>query len=103
MHNDAWVLNNPPLGPYTQDEDILITDEYNPEDYSEYAVGLDEIGFYTHFLKDKADKMLILLPLFDGEKPEKAKTHYERFSQYIKFQTKEGNIKDTTKEAIELF
>ena len=41
--------------------------------------------------------------LFDGEKSEKAKTHYERFNQYIKFQTKEGNIKDTTKEAIELF
>ena len=40
--------------------------------------------------------------MFDGEKPEKAKTHYERFSQYIKFQTKEGNIKDTTKKAIEL-
>ena len=50
-----------------------------------------------------ADKMLMLPPLFDGEKPEKAKTHYERFNQYIKFQTKEGNIKDTTKEAIELF
>ena len=45
----------------------------------------------------------MLPPLFDGEKPEKAKTHYERFNQYIKFQTKEGNIKDTTKEAIELF
>ena len=50
-----------------------------------------------------ADKMLMLPPLFDGEKPEKAKTHYERFNQYIKFQTKEGNIKDTTKEAIVLF
>ena len=50
-----------------------------------------------------ADKMLILPPLFDGEKPEKAKTHYERFNQCIKFQTKEGNIKDTTQEAIELF
>ena len=49
------------------------------------------------------DKMLMLPPLFDGEKPEKAKTHYERFNQYIKFQTKEGNIKDTTREAIELF
>ena len=47
--------------------------------------------------------MLMLPPLFDGEKPEKAKTHYERFNQYIKFQTKEGSIKDTTKEAIELF
>ena len=50
-----------------------------------------------------ADKMLMLSPLFSGEKPENAKTHYERFNQYIKFQTKEGNIKDTTKEAIELF
>ena len=50
-----------------------------------------------------ADKMLLLPPLFDGEKPEKAKTHYERFNQYIKFQTKEGNIKDTTQEAIKLF
>ena len=45
----------------------------------------------------------MLPPLFDGEKSEKAKTHYERFNQYIKFQTKEGNIKDTTQEAIELF
>ena len=27
-----------------------------------------------------ADKMLKLLPLFDGEKPEKAKTHYKRFN-----------------------
>ena len=45
-----------------------------------------------------------MLPtLFEGEKPGKAKTHYERFNQYIKFQTKEGNIKDTTKEAIKLF
>ena len=50
-----------------------------------------------------ANKMLMLPPLFDGEKPEKTKTHYERFNQYMKFQTKEGNIKDTTKEAIELF
>ena len=50
-----------------------------------------------------ADKMCMLPALFDGEKPEKAKTHYKRFNQYIKFQTKEGNIKDTTKEAIELF
>ena len=45
-----------------------------------------------------------MLPsLFDGEKPEKVKTHYERFNQYIKFQTKEGNIKDPIKESIELF
>ena len=50
-----------------------------------------------------ADKMLMIPALFDGKKPEKAKIHYKRFNQYIKFQTKEGNIKDTTKEAIELF
>ena len=50
-----------------------------------------------------ADKMLMLQPLFDGEKPEKAKNHYEWFNQYIKFQTKEGNIKNPIKETIELF
>ena len=50
-----------------------------------------------------ADKMLMIQALFDGKHPQKAKMHYERFNQYIKFQTKEGNIKDTTKEAIELF
>ena len=47
--------------------------------------------------------MLMLPPLFDGEKPEKLNTHYEWFNQYIKFQTKKGNIKDPIKEAIELF
>ena len=47
--------------------------------------------------------MIMIPALFDGKKPEKAKTHYERFDQYITFQTKEGNIRDTTKEAIELF
>ena len=47
--------------------------------------------------------MLMLPALFDGKKPEKAKTHYERFNQYIKCQTKEGNVKDITNEAIELF
>ena len=35
-----------------------------------------------------ADKMIMLPPLFDGEKPEKAKTHYKRFNQYIKFKLK---------------
>ena len=34
-----------------------------------------------------ADKMLMLPLLFDGEKPEKAKTHYEWLNQYIKFRT----------------
>ena len=41
-----------------------------------------------------ADKMVMLLPLFDGTKPEVVKQHYERFNQYIKFQTKSGNIRD---------
>ena len=30
-----------------------------------------------------ADKMLVLPPLFDGEKQEKAKTNNKRFNQYI--------------------
>ena len=50
-----------------------------------------------------ADKMVMLPPLFDGTKPEVAKQHYERFNQYIKFQTKSGNIRDPIGEAIELF
>ena len=40
--------------------------------------------------------MLMIPSLFDSEKLEKAKTHYERFNQ-------EGNIQDTTQEAIALF
>ena len=50
-----------------------------------------------------ADKMVMLLPLFDGSKPEVARQHYERFNQYIKFQTKSGNIGEPVAEAIELF
>ena len=49
------------------------------------------------------DKMVMLPPLFDGSKLEVAKQHYERFNQYIKFQTKSGNIRDPIAEAIELF
>ena len=41
----------------------------------------------------------MLPPLFDGTKPEMVKQHYERFNQYIKFQTKNSNIHDP----IELF
>ena len=50
-----------------------------------------------------ADKMVTLPPLFDGSKPEVAKQHYERFNQYIKFQTNSGNIRNPIAEAIELF
>ena len=49
------------------------------------------------------DKMVMLPPLFDDSKPEVAKQHYEKFNQYIKFQTKSGNIRDPIAEAIELF
>ena len=50
-----------------------------------------------------ADKMVMLPLLFDGSQPEVVKQHHERFNQYIKFQTKSGNIKDPIIEAIELF
>ena len=50
-----------------------------------------------------ADKMVMLPPLFNGSKPEVAKQHYERFNQYIKFQTMSGNIRDSIAEAKELF
>ena len=46
--------------------------------------------------------MVMLPPLFDGSKAEVAKQHYERFNQYTKFQTKNGNIRDPIAEAIEL-
>ena len=46
-----------------------------------------------------ADKMVMLPPLFNGSKPEVAKQHYERFNQYIKFQTKSGNIREPVTES----
>ena len=52
---NARVLNDLPLDPDNQDEDILITDEYNPQNDSEYAVGPDEIGFYTFFLEGQGN------------------------------------------------
>ena len=153
---NARVPNDPPLDQDTQDGDILIADQNDPQDDSDYPVGPDELGFYTFFLEGQgnlpdplgiegdqllaiqndlcerlkardeareraisknlcdleqkhefanaqylkhlaqvselmeptakdaparvkpADKMLMLPPLFNGEKPEKAKTHYER-------------------------
>ena len=50
-----------------------------------------------------ADKMVMLPPLFNGSKPEVAKQHYKRFNQYIKFQTKSGNIREPVAVAIDLF
>ena len=48
----ARVLNDPLLDLDTQDEDILIAEEYDPQDDSEYAVGPDKLGFYMFFLEE---------------------------------------------------
>ena len=53
--DNATVPNDPPLDPDTQDEDILITDEYVIEDDREYTVAPDEIGFYTFFLEGQGN------------------------------------------------
>ena len=49
------------------------------------------------------DKMVMMLSLFDGTKPETSKQHYERFNLYINFQTKSGHLVDRVGEAIDLF
>ena len=49
------------------------------------------------------DKMVMMLSLFDGTKPETSKQHYERFNLYINFQTKSGHLADPVREAIDLF
>ena len=49
------------------------------------------------------DKMVMMLSLFDGTKPEMSKQHYERFNLYINFQTKSGHLTDPIGEAIDLF
>ena len=48
-------------------------------------------------------KMVLMLSLFDGTKPEMSKQHYERFNLYINFQTKSGHLTDSIGEAIDLF
>ena len=45
-----------------------------------------------------ADKMVMMPTLFHGDKPEKAKQHFEHFSQYIQFHLKNGNIGYPIKE-----
>ena len=49
------------------------------------------------------DKMVMMLGLFDGRKPETSKQHYERFNMYIKFQTKSGHLTHLVRKAIDLF
>ena len=50
-----------------------------------------------------ADKMVMMLSLFDSTKPETSKQHYGRFNLYINFQTKSGHLTDPVGEAIDLF
>ena len=51
---NTGMPNNPPLDPDTPDEDILIPNQNDPQDDSDYPVGPDELGLYTFFWKDKA-------------------------------------------------
>ena len=48
---NAAVPNDPPPDPDTPEEDPLIGDLIHTEDDSNYALGLDTLGFYTFFLK----------------------------------------------------
>ena len=50
-----------------------------------------------------ADKMVMMLSLFDGTKPATSKQHYKRFNLYINFQTKSGHLTDPVREGIVLF
>ena len=52
---EVVVLNNPPLDLDTPDEDILIPDQNDPQDDSDYPVGPDELGVHTFFLEDKGN------------------------------------------------
>ena len=49
------------------------------------------------------DKIVMMLSLFEGTKPEMSKQHYERFNLCINFQTKSGHLTDPVGEAINLF
>ena len=52
---NAKVLNDPLSDPDTPDEDILIADQNDPQDDSDYPVGPDELGFYTFFLEGQGN------------------------------------------------
>ena len=43
------VPNDPPLDSDTQNDDILIVDQNDPQDDSDYPVGPDELGFIPFF------------------------------------------------------
>ena len=52
---NSRVPTDPPLDLNTQDEDILITDQNDPQDESDYPVGPDELGFYAFFLEGQGN------------------------------------------------
>ena len=52
---NATVLNDPPPDPDTPDEDPLIGDLIDTEEDSDCALGPDELGFYTFFLKGEGN------------------------------------------------
>ena len=52
---NASVPNDPLVNLDTQDDDILIADQNDPQDNSDYPVGPDELGFYTFFLEGQGN------------------------------------------------
>ena len=55
LRGNATVPNDPPPGPDTPDEDPLIVDLIDTEENSDYALGPDELGFYTFFIKGEGN------------------------------------------------
>ena len=55
VSGNAIVPNDPPPDPDTPDEDPLIGDLIDTEDDSDYALGPDELGFYSFILKGEGN------------------------------------------------
>ena len=52
---NATVPNDPPPDQDTHNEDPLISGLIDTEEDSDYALGPDELGFYTFFLKGEGN------------------------------------------------
>ena len=52
--------NDPPPDPDTPDEEPLISDLIDTEEDSDYALGPDELGFYTFFIKGEGNPQDLL-------------------------------------------
>ena len=57
-HTNNRVLNDPQLDPDTQNQDILIADEYIAQNEGHIPAHPDEIGFYTFFLEEKGNPLI---------------------------------------------